>query len=225
MANRDFTLPGPWADDAETTIPGTPTQNTPYRDTSLSEATVQDGWPFGKIVNSASFNQYLYLASKLLGQFETQGIASWSALTTYAAGGLALGSDKQVYQAIDANTNNDPADDTAGTHWRPINQSLVEFFSDANGGYIRIGTVYLQWKLAATTTPTSGVKTGSIAWPVEFPIACFAAWSTLACAGNPTCAVYMNAAPITTGATWKLDALGGESSAVSATVYVFGIGH
>jgi hypothetical protein len=236
MANRDFTLPGPWADNADTTIPGTPTQNTPYRDESLSDTTIKNGWPFGAVVNSANFNQYLYLASLLLGQVESQGIPSWSALTTYVAGGLALGSDARVYQAIDANTNNDPVDDTSNEHWNALDAGglfAVSFTSDANGtkGYIRCGSAgaplfMLQWAHGVTETG-GGEASHSIAWPAEFPVACSAAWASieLPSGADPNANfIYQVTGFATTGITVYRNKLQ-DSSTGTTKPLVIGIGH
>ena len=51
-----------------------------------------------------------------LAHINEQGIAVWDSLTTYPVGGLAKGSDGNVYKALLSQNNNDPVSDS-GTNW------------------------------------------------------------------------------------------------------------
>jgi hypothetical protein len=108
MANRAFTLPGLWANEAQTAIPLPPVQGVTYRNQAVTDATIENGWPFGITVDSSVINQFLYVASLLLNQLSLQGVLSWNAGTTYGAGALAIGSDGNLYVALQTSTNMDP---------------------------------------------------------------------------------------------------------------------
>lgn len=110
MANRSIKIPGIWANGGTTTIPPTPVPNTTYRDATLDSADSDAGFPYAKIVDSATFNQYMWLLSTLITQAEAQGLLSWSPTQQYlvANGAAVIGSDGNLYIAIADSLNNDP---------------------------------------------------------------------------------------------------------------------
>lgn len=96
---RTVTLPAIWADDAITEIPTPPIANTTYRNTDLGSTELLQGWPYQKIVDSADFNQTLWLISNLVKSCEQYGIMPWCASTTYKQNGICLASNGIFYWA------------------------------------------------------------------------------------------------------------------------------
>lgn len=64
-----------------------------------------------------------------LAHFNEQGIAVWDANTTYPIGGIAKGSNKQIYEAVQEQSGNDPVSDD-GTNWVVAMPSGIKFTSD-----------------------------------------------------------------------------------------------
>jgi len=58
-----------------------------------------------------------------LAHINEQGIAVWDQVTTYPVGGLAKGSDGNVYKALTSQNNNDPVSD-GGTNWKQTIDSI-----------------------------------------------------------------------------------------------------
>lgn len=117
MADRDVVLGGIWADGAPDP-PETPIEEITYADSALDETTINAGWPYSTVVNSASFNEFMRRASSLITLSEKWGILPWCATTVYDEGGLALGSDLLIYQANQSTTGHDPITDNE-VHWIP----------------------------------------------------------------------------------------------------------
>jgi hypothetical protein len=111
-SNRTVNLPNVWAAAATTTIPGSPSSGTVYRNAS---ADGNAGWAFSTIVSSETFNQYMYETSSIVKAVDQWGIVPWCAATAYAVSALAMGSDGSVYQCIQAGTNHDPT--TSPAYW------------------------------------------------------------------------------------------------------------
>ena len=114
---RTVTLPAIWADDAITEIPTPPIANTTYRNTDLGSTELLSGWPYQKIVDSADFNQTLWLISNLVKSCEQYGIMPWCASTTYKQNGICLGSNGIFYWAKQDNTGVNPVTDSGMTNW------------------------------------------------------------------------------------------------------------
>lgn len=114
---RTVTLPALWADDAITEIPTPPIANTTYRNTDLGSTELLQGWPYQKIVDSADFNQTLWLISNLVKNCEQYGIMPWCASTTYKQNGICLGSNGIFYWAKKDNTGVNPVTDSGMTNW------------------------------------------------------------------------------------------------------------
>lgn len=121
IPQRNTTITGIFAEDATTTIPTPPVAGTSYRDESMTEEDVNQGWPFKNIVDSSQFNQAMYEYSTISKMAEKYGFIPWSNLTDYEAGSLCLGTDGNVYQAVQASgpssTASNPVNDTANTYW------------------------------------------------------------------------------------------------------------
>jgi len=134
MANRDVTLGGTvFASSANTTIPSVPVSGTPYRNTGVTPGVVSQGWPFEEKVDSANFNQVLYLYSSLLNLIEKDGVLKWSNQTDYSIGSLCsyVSSDDSNYGLFIALKASGPSTSaveplSAGsdTYWQSINSSL-----------------------------------------------------------------------------------------------------
>lgn len=114
---RTVTLPALWADDAITEIPTPPIANTTYRNTDLDSTELLAGWPYQKIVDSADFNQTLWLISNLVKSCEQYGIMPWCASTTYKQNGICLASNGIFYWAKKENTGVNPVNDSGMTNW------------------------------------------------------------------------------------------------------------
>lgn len=114
---RTVTLPAIWADDAITEIPTPPIANTTYRNTDLGSTELLQGWPYQKIVDSADFNQTLWLISNLVKNCEQYGIMPWCASTTYKQNGICLASNGIFYWAKKDNTGVNPVTDSGMTNW------------------------------------------------------------------------------------------------------------
>ena len=114
---RTVTLPALWADDAITEIPTPPIANTTYRNTDLGSTELLQGWPYQKIVDSADFNQTLWLISNLVKSCEQYGIMPWCASTTYKQNGICLASNGIFYWAKQDNTGVNPVTDSGMTNW------------------------------------------------------------------------------------------------------------
>lgn len=114
---RIVTLPAIWADDAITEIPTPPIANTTYRNTDLGSTELLQGWPYQKIVDSADFNQTLWLISNLIKTSEQYGIMPWCASTTYKQNGVCLASNGIFYWAKKDNTGVNPVTDSGMTNW------------------------------------------------------------------------------------------------------------
>ena len=117
VANRTVSLPGIWAEDAQTTIPTPPIANTTYRNTEWGETEANQGWPFQKIVDSADFNQAMWYIFTLQQMQEQFGILPWCSTTAYKQNGICLGSDGIFYWAKSDNTGVNPINDTGMTTW------------------------------------------------------------------------------------------------------------
>lgn len=114
---RTVSLPGIWADDAQTTIPTPPIANTTYRNLEWGETEANQGWPFQKIVDSADFNQAMWYLFTLQQMQEQFGILPWCSTTAYKQNGICLGSDGIFYWAKSDNTGVNPINDTGMTTW------------------------------------------------------------------------------------------------------------
>ena len=152
---RTVSLPGIWAEDAQTTIPTPPIANTTYRNTEWGETEANQGWPFQKIVDSADFNQamwYLFTLQKMQEQF---GILPWCSTTEYKQGGLTIGSNGIFYVAVQDNVAQNPVSDSSNTYWKVfIDPSQVY----ATSGYVD-GQIALCEKLANKVQSLSASST------------------------------------------------------------------
>ncbi len=120
MADRTDSLNGwIWADGAGDP-PAVPVTGVTYASSSLVQATVEEGWPYSEVVNSANFNEIMRRATSIISLLETYGIIPWSALTTYPVGAVVTGSDGLIYKALLISTSASPKDPIANpTYWRP----------------------------------------------------------------------------------------------------------
>lgn len=124
LPERTVTIPGVWAEDAIVDIPQDPVPGISYRRTTLSSTAVGEGWPFKEIVDSANLNQALYANTYLQKQQEEYGFMIWSSYTNYKAGGVCLGLDGVLYQAIVDNVAQNPSTSTG--IWRKFSLGLSQ---------------------------------------------------------------------------------------------------
>lgn len=112
IQNRNTTLPGIWAENAQTTIPTPPVAGVTYRDTTLNSTAIDKAWPFKTIVDSSDFNQHAFLQDTLIKENEQYGVMRWNNTTTYKEGGFCLGQDKKLYQSKRDNQGKEPTANT-----------------------------------------------------------------------------------------------------------------
>jgi len=115
MANRTSTIPAIWAT-AAPDVASPPVPGDTYAKSDLSSVEMEDGYPYKIIADSATTNELLKRVTTLLRLLEQYGVLPWCATTTYAAGGLATGSNGFVYYAVISSIDVDPVTDD-GTHW------------------------------------------------------------------------------------------------------------
>lgn len=108
IQNRETTLPGIWAENAQTDIPTPPVAGVTYRDTTLNSTAIDKAWPFKTIVDSSDFNQHAFLQDTLIKESEQYGVMRWNNTTTYKEGGFCLGQDGKLYQAKRDNQGKEP---------------------------------------------------------------------------------------------------------------------
>lgn len=108
IQNRTTTLPGIWAENAQTTIPTPPVAGVTYRDTTLNSTAIDKAWPFKTIVDSSDFNQHAFLQDTLIKEAEQYGVMRWNNTTSYKEGGFCLGQDGKLYQAKRDNQGKEP---------------------------------------------------------------------------------------------------------------------
>lgn len=108
IQNRNTTLPGIWAENAQTDIPTPPVAGVTYRDTTLNSTAIDKAWPFKTIVDSSDFNQHAFLQDTLIKESEQYGIMRWNNTTSYKEGGFCLGQDGKLYQALRDNQGKEP---------------------------------------------------------------------------------------------------------------------
>lgn len=103
LNKRTLVIPVPYAQNAYTAIPVPPLPGLPYRNENMT----QDQWRYGqayrRLADSAEWNQVHYTITALLKQIESCGVLVWSDLTDYEKGGLCLGVNGRLYQALASN--------------------------------------------------------------------------------------------------------------------------
>lgn len=157
IPTREQYLPAIWADDALTTIPTPPVANTSYRNADLDYDTLASGWPYQKIVDSADFNQTMWLLTNLMQQIEQYGLLPWCAETEYKHGGVCLGSDAVFYYATQDNTGNNPTTDTNHTYWDVLFDTNDSFVTESE----LMAQVDLCEKIANKTTSITSSSTAT----------------------------------------------------------------
>lgn len=165
IPNREVSITGVFAEDANTTIPTTPVSGVSYRNTSMTAEDVEDGLAYKSVVDSAKFNQAMYEYSSVTAQVEKYGFLPWSSLTDYVAGSVCLGSDGNLYQAKQAtgpsSTAMEPTEDSSNTYWNPYIQSLM---ATMLGLVWPVGSLYIGTQ---STCPMSTLIPGSTWVKVE----------------------------------------------------------
>lgn len=80
----------------------------------------------------------------MLAHIEGQGVADWLGTTVYEPGGLSMGSDNVLYQAVQATTGNNPTTDATNTFWKPLVEpatfALPGISQLADGTEVQLGT-------------------------------------------------------------------------------------
>ena len=97
---RKITIPGIWAENAETDIPINPVPGIAYRNLDIDSTEFNIGQRYKKIVDSSILNQLLYTLTHMVRETEQMGVLEWSDLTDYKVNSLTMGLDGFLYQAI-----------------------------------------------------------------------------------------------------------------------------
>lgn len=179
IPNRTVTLTGVFAEDASTTIPGSPVSGASYRNTAMTSTVVGKGWPFKTIVDSANFNQAMFEYSSVTSQVEKYGFLPWSNLTNYVKGSVCLGSDGTLYRAKQAtgpaSTVKDPTQDSTDTYWEDyitttVNATMASYVGTILSTLYPVGSIYITTRTSnpmATLIPGSTwslVSSGKALW-------------------------------------------------------------
>ena len=115
---RIITIPTTWAKDAPDVPYGQqPVQGTTYGKTGLENNDLEHGWSYKQVQDSSIVNELLRRMTGLAMLLEQYGVLPWCASTAYKIGGLAIGYNNKVYQAIIDNTDVDPTA-TGSVTWR-----------------------------------------------------------------------------------------------------------
>ena len=129
--NRTVALVGEWAKDAPAP-PQNPIKGDTYAAAVVAQAVVKAGWPFGTIVDSAQFNAFMRQMTQLMLLLQEWGVLPWRALSTYQTGAHTLGSDGQMYRALQETTGNDPTTQPSA-YWLLIDTGAHAILTDAHG--------------------------------------------------------------------------------------------
>lgn len=134
------------------------------------------GW-IAEIPTYQNQNWWQRRADEMLERVEQLGIQDWLAATAYLIDGLSLGSDGVPYQAVIANSGNDPTTDVGatapGTNWRSA--AFIDYDFVQAGGFVIFNAnpaLILQWgekSVAANTI--SDLVTLPTAYPTVHAVA------------------------------------------------------
>ena len=91
-----------WADLANTVIPPNPTPGLYYRNDALTSGEIENGQGFGNILDSATYNQLLFLLTSAAKTLCENGIMPYQTGQAYISGALCLYTDGNVYSATRA---------------------------------------------------------------------------------------------------------------------------
>lgn len=159
MSNRqDIAFLTPFANDAETTLPGVPIDGTSYRDTTFSD--LGPGWPYKTKVESQDFNQIMYIQTLLMRQLSNQGVLDYSDKEDYTADNALIKDDGGLYLCI---ANNGPASSikqpsTEPLFWRRIDVNQVDNRFKGNQNWNVEGSTGDPLPTGAPTTYTVGAQ-------------------------------------------------------------------
>lgn len=118
-----------FASSANTNIPIVPIAGASYRNTSITDEEVKNGWGFSSIVDSKNVNEVFYRITSLLNEIEQTGFLVWSDLTDYPIGAIArYEGDGVFYEAIAAS-----GPDNGGAK-QPNTQTAYWKVADLSGG-------------------------------------------------------------------------------------------
>ncbi len=129
--NRDYTIPGVFADNG-IPLPAAPVNGVTYRDDTVNNATVANGWKYNNIVPSEIFNRVMYIQTLITKQLDEQGILSWSSATDYVTHAIVMGSDGNLYKALQPSGPStivvDPATESNYVYWDPTAEQAIDSF-------------------------------------------------------------------------------------------------
>lgn len=100
MDQRQYSLPGVWAKSANVQIPVPPVVGISYRNTALTQETVENGQAYKSLGDSADWNEFMLQQSGTLQACEQYGIPPYCSTTQYHSRSLALWTDGLLYRVI-----------------------------------------------------------------------------------------------------------------------------
>lgn len=101
MDQRQYSLPGVWAKSANVQIPVPPVVGISYRNTALTQETVENGQAYKSLGDSADWNEFMLQQSGTLQACEQYGIPPYCSTTQYHSRSLALWTDGLLYRVIE----------------------------------------------------------------------------------------------------------------------------
>ena len=130
-----------WAKNAPNNADTMGTLISTIRDTGWTLPYEQDGGPAPR---RKVMNQVLLEITSFLNDIGTMGVLTWHTSQSYVQGALVVGSDNNVYVAVQDNSGVDPTTDTMRASWTTLARSLVsELTSLLNVGSVPDNSITL----------------------------------------------------------------------------------
>lgn len=147
MARQNFT--NIWASGGASTDPGA--------------VKVALGWEAEKPPYQ-SFNWWQNRVDQMLQHVEQKGIPLWDSSTAYQINGLAIGSDGAIYQAVQANTGNNPVGSVVAPTYATVNwRRIAAPSTEGVAGVIEIATSAETLALSDDTRAVTPAKLAALA--------------------------------------------------------------
>lgn len=115
-----------FANTATTVIPTNPVTGVSYRNSEIIDEQIKKGWAYNTLVDSATFNQIMYVLTQVFKNIEEQGILQWCPLIDYQPGAICCDGKKSYRAKIKSGP-------TAGKIVQPsTNESYWEIFGEVD---------------------------------------------------------------------------------------------
>lgn len=115
-----------FANTATTVIPTNPVTGVSYRNSEITDEQIKKGWAYNTLVDSATFNQIMYVLTRVFRDVEQQGILQWSTSVDYQPGAICCDGKKSYRAKIKSGP-------TAGKIVQPsTNEAYWELFGEVD---------------------------------------------------------------------------------------------